>query len=307
MKLSIVTTLYYSAPFIEEFYQRISQATKKITHDYEIIFVNDGSPDKSLEIAIQLHRKDKRVKIIELSRNFGHHKAIMTGLFHAKGDFVFLIDNDLEEKPEFLLKFWRELRKSTDIDVIFGVQEKRSGDYFKKYADFFFYKIFNFFSDYKLPENLITARIMTRRYVDALIAYNEAHTVFAALCQLVGFNQRSIVVHRKYKRSSTYTFAKKFALLIDSISSFSEKPLVFIAYLGFFLLIVSIVLTFYLLFNRVVYGLVLEGWMSLFVSIWLLGGLIIFCIGIVGIYLSKVFIQVKNRPYTIIKKVYQGK
>lgn len=109
MDLSIVTTMYYSASYLKEFYSRICAAAKEITDNYEIIFVNDGSPDDSLDIAISLYEEDKKVRIVDLSRNFGHHKAIMTGLAYAKGDLVFLIDCDLEEEPELLIKFYKEM------------------------------------------------------------------------------------------------------------------------------------------------------------------------------------------------------
>src|SRR6185369_8084865 len=125
MKLSIVTTLYYSEPFIKEFYNRITAEAKKITDSYEIIFVNDGSPDPSLAAAIELHKNDTHVKVFDLSRNFGHHKAIMTGLSHAKGDYVFLIDVDLEELPEWLGMFWKDMKNQTEFDVIYGVQDTR--------------------------------------------------------------------------------------------------------------------------------------------------------------------------------------
>ena len=112
MKISIVTTMYHSSPYIKEFYERISNEVLKITEDYEIIFVNDGSPDDALDVAVSLNEKDKKVKVIDLSRNFGHHKAIMTGLSHTKGEYVFLIDCDLEEEPELLGLFWGKINKT---------------------------------------------------------------------------------------------------------------------------------------------------------------------------------------------------
>lgn len=138
MKLSIVTTLYKSSEYIDDFYQRISIEAYKITNDYEIIFVDDGSPDESLQKAIGLYQNDSKVKVIELSRNFGHHKAIMTGLSHAVGDYVFLIDSDLEEEPELLGRFWKELHKAEEIDVVYGVQETRKGGRFEKIVELYF-------------------------------------------------------------------------------------------------------------------------------------------------------------------------
>ena len=137
MDLSIVTTLYDSSAHLNEFYDRITKTAEKITQDFEIIFVNDGSPDNSLKIAISLHNKNKRVKIIDLSRNFGHHKAIMTGLSHTKGDLVFYTDVDLEEDPELLEPIYKEYRKQDDVDVVFAIQEKRRGHIYEKISGTF--------------------------------------------------------------------------------------------------------------------------------------------------------------------------
>src|SRR5262247_1354941 len=120
MKLSIVTTLYNSAPYLTEFHERVCAAAVQVSDDFEIVLVNDGSPDNSLAVALELHRKDPRVAIVDLSRNFGHHKAMMTGLAHARGDLVFLLDSDLEEEPELLQKFYDEMSR-TGADVVFGV------------------------------------------------------------------------------------------------------------------------------------------------------------------------------------------
>ncbi|MCH7501573.1 MAG: glycosyltransferase family 2 protein, partial [Nitrospinae bacterium] len=153
MRLSIVSTLYNSAPHLLEFYERLTQCAQGITHDYEMILVNDGSPDASLDLALQLYEKDQRIRVIDLSRNFGHHKAKMTGLQHARGEYVFLIDSDLEEPPETLKRFWDEMQKARDLDVVFGVQEKRKGGLFERVSGAVFYKIINWFGDVKIPEN----------------------------------------------------------------------------------------------------------------------------------------------------------
>ena len=172
MDLSIVSSLYYSAPYIEVFYRRTTATAKKIGKDYEIIFVNDGSPDHSRELAIEITKNDPHVQLIDLSRNFGHHKAIMTGLMHARGDLVFQIDVDLEEEPEMLEAFYQELIK-TQADVVYGVQDKRKGGFFEKVFGGLFYRVFNFLSDVNMPPNLLMARLMTRGYVDALLLHKE--------------------------------------------------------------------------------------------------------------------------------------
>lgn len=303
MMLSIVTTLYNSAPYLEEFHRRVCAAASEITRDFEIILVNDGSPDNSLEVALDLCRKDPRVAILDLSRNFGHHKAIMTGLIHARGDLVFLLDSDLEEEPELLHQFYEEL-KSTRADVVFGVQEQRKGKLFERISGALFFKVFNSLSTHPIPPNLITARLMTRAYVAALTGHQEREFMIAGLWALTGFQQLQLKVRKHHKPSSTYGLGRKISHLVNAITSFSNKPLVLIFYLGCFIVLVSSIAAIDLIVRKLLYGTMLEGWASLIVSVWLLGGLTIFCLGVIGIYLSKVFIEVKQRPYTIVKQTY---
>lgn len=303
MMLSIVTTMYNSAPYLEEFYDRICAAAGRITRDFEIIFVNDGSPDNSLEVALDLYRKDSRVGVVDLSRNFGHHKAIMTGLMHAQGDLVFLIDSDLEEEPELLQKFYDELNR-TGADVVFGVQEQRKGKLFERATGTLYFKVFNFFSTHPIPTNHITARLMTRDYVAALVKHEEREFVLSGLWVLTGFQQLPLTVRKHHKPTSAYGFGRKISHLVNAITSFSNKPLVLIFYLGCFILFISSVAAIDLIVRKLFFGRILEGWASLIISIWLMGGLTIFCLGVIGIYLAKVFIEVKHRPYTIVKQTY---
>ena len=304
--LSIVTTLYNSAPYLEEFYLRISKAASQITPDYEIILVNDGSPDHSLEVALSLYQRDSRVVVVDLSRNFGHHKAMMTGLAHGRGDLVFLLDSDLEEEPELLETFYAELER-TGADVVFGVQQKRKGQLFERISGSLYFKAFNFFSSYPIPSNHITARLMKRAYVDALMRHQEREFVMSGLWALTGFDQVPISVRKHHKPTSAYNFGRKVAHLVNAVTSFSNKPLVLIFYLGCFILLISSIAAIDLIVRKIVFGTLLEGWASLIVSIWLLGGLTIFCLGVIGIYLAKVFIEVKQRPYTIVKQVFEDK
>ena len=303
MDLSIVTTLYYSASYLEEFYARVCAAAQGVTANFEIVLVNDGSPDDSLQTAISLHRKDQRVRVIDLSRNFGHHKAMMTGLTHACGELVFLIDCDLEEEPELLETFYRKL-KATEADVVFGVQQKRKGRLFERITGAIFFKLFNVLSTHPIPQNLITARLMTRKYVKALVQHRERETMIAGLWTLTGFDQVSLPVKKHLKTSSTYDLRRKVSHLVNAITSFSSKPLVLIFYLGCVILFLSSISALVLIIRKLFFGELLLGWPSLIVSIWLLGGLTIFCLGVIGIYLSKIFIEVKQRPYAIVKDVY---
>src|SRR5438105_13466193 len=303
MDLSIVTNLYYSAPYLEEFNERASATAQGVATNFEIVLVNDGSPDDSLQIAISLHQKDKRVRVIDLSRNFGHHKAMMTGLAHARGELVFLIDCDLEEEPELVKKFHREL-EATQAEVVFGVQQKRRGGLFERVSGSIFFKLFNFLSTDPIPPNVITARLMTRKYVRALVQHKERETLIAGLWTLTGFYQVSLPVEKHRKDSSTYDLRRKVSQFVNAVTSFSNKPLVMIFYLGCAILLLSAIAALVLVIRKVFFGALLLGWPSLIISIWLLGGLTIFRLGVIGIYLSKMFIEVKQRPYTIVRQLY---
>ena len=306
MDLSIVTTLYASAPYLEEFYARTCVVAERVTSDFEIILVNDGSPDNSLEIALSLYQKDARVRIVDLSRNFGHHKAMMTGLAHARGDVVFLLDSDLEEEPELLNTFYEKLQQ-TGADVVFGVQQKRKGRPFERISGSLYFKVFNLLSTYPIPPNHTTARLMKGEYVAALIRHQEREFVMSGLWALTGFKQVPITVKKHHKGESSYGLRRKLSHLVNAITSFSGKPLVLIFYLGSIIILISGVAALDLIIRRIFFGVMLQGWASVIVSIWLLGGITIFCLGILAIYLSKVFLEVKQRPYTIIREVYETK
>ncbi|HKP37570.1 MAG TPA: glycosyltransferase family 2 protein [Pyrinomonadaceae bacterium] len=304
MNLSIVSTLYQSAVHLEEFHKRVRAAAEDITSNFEIILVNDGSPDDSLDTALSLCRKDRRVRVIDLSRNFGQHKAIMTGLAHARGELVFLLDDDLEEAPELLKTFYESLQ-SNEADVIFGVQRQRRGGLFERVSGFAFFALFNSLSTHPIPKNIVTARLMTRRYVSALLQYQEREMLIAGLWTLTGFKQLPVVVNKAHRNNSSYRISQKFGHFVNAITSYSSRPLVLIFYLGCLILLGSTIAAIDLIVRKLFFGSLLQGWSSLIVSIWLLGGLNIFCLGVIGIYLSKIFIEVKQRPYTIIRQVYE--
>ncbi len=305
MKLSIVTTLYNSAPYIMEFYRRISATTQEITHDFEIIFVCDGSPDDSLKIAHELYLRDSKVKIVELSRNFGHHKAMATGLEYAKGDVIFLIDCDLEESPELLSEFWDELKKDDDIDVVYGMQILRKGNWFERWSGSLYYKILNKVADeVKSAENISTVRIMRRAYVRELIQYQEQGYYFGPISSLTGFNQKGYYFNKKSKKKTSYSFLKKYHMFLDSIFTFSSKPLYFIFYFGSCLTALSFLYMIYLVIRKIFWGVAIEGWTSMVVSTSFFGGVNIFFMGILSVYVLHIFREVRARPFTIIRKIY---
>ena len=305
MKLSVVATLYQSAPYINEFYERACAVAQKLTNDgYEIIFVNDGSKDDSLDLAIRLSKRDSHVIVVDLSRNFGHHKAIMTGLAHSRGEKVFLIDSDLEESPEWLLNFNDQMTEDSYTDVVFGIQETRKGGLFERYTGKLFWMLINRLSGLSLPANIVTARLMSRRYVDALLLHKEREVFLAGLWQITGFKQKQVTVQKHNKNSTTYTFGRKLSLLVNSVTSFSVLPLVAIFYIGFIIFSFACCYTAYLVFNWLFFSYIVAGWTSLMVSVWLLGGLILSSLGIIGLYLSKVYSESKRRPYTIVRDIY---
>lgn len=307
MKLSIVATLYQSASYIKEFHERASAAAQQLVGgNYEIIFVNDGSPDNSLELAVQLSEVDSHVVVVDLSRNFGHHKAMMTGLAHAKGELIFLIDSDLEEEPEYLISFHNAL-KNASCDVVYGVQEQRKGRWFERWSGNMFYRFFKTLTGLSLPENVVTARLMTRRYVDALLRHKEREVFMAGLWHITGFDQRPHLVNKHSTSETTYNLRRKMSLLVNSVTSFTNAPLVSIFYIGIFISIFASMYIAYLFVHWLFLATPMSGWTSVMASIWLLGGMIISFIGVVGIYLSKIFSETKQRPYTIVRQIYARK
>lgn len=303
MKLSIVSTLYKSEPYIEEFCRRILACATAITHDFEIVLVNDGSPDHVLDKCKALINEGLPVRVIDLTRNFGHHKAMLTGLRVARGDYVFLIDCDLEESPEWLSQFWETMHEAS-VDVVYGVQRSRKGGFFERHVNGLYYLLFNALSDVEIPRNLLVVRLMKRSFVNHLMEYRETDVVFAALCSLAGHKQQAFEVNKGHKKSTTYNFTRKLAMIVNSIVSFSARPLEILFGLGLCISSLSVLVTIVLFYLRFVKGNVLEGWTSILISIWLLGGLILTALGLIGIYLSRVFYQVKMRPLTLVQGDY---
>ena len=303
MKISAVTTLFHSDSFIKEFYERIGKEIRKITDDYEIIFVNDGSPDNSTVTVLQLQETDPAVTLIELSKNFGHHKAMMTGLKFADGDYIFMIDSDLEEDPELFSVFWKELNEAGNVDVVFGIQKTRKGSRFEKFSGKSYYSFLSFISQSKYPADMLTARLMTRNYVDALKQFEEKEADLWGLFTLNGFEQKSIMVNKKNKGKTTYSLRKKIGIGIDTITTLTHRPLYIIAVLGLVVTFLAIINALILLVNYFRMGAINSS--SLIIgSIWLAGGFILLSLGIISVYISKMFLEVKNRPLSIIRKIY---
>lgn len=305
MKLSIVTTLYQSSRYVEEFHRRITAAASAITDDYELILVNDGSPDDSLAVAQKLLAGDRHIVIVDLSRNFGHHRAMMTGLERAQGDFVFLIDVDLEECPENLTEFWDYLVAHPEADVVIGEsQTRKQGGLSRRLASSWFYDLFNFLSYIKISNKELVSRLMRRTYVDSLVSYRERELFIPGLWAHAGYSQHYLPAEKTFDGNSTYTLRRKVTMVVDAVTSFSAKPLLMVFYTGVLFVISATFVILYLFIQRLLFGDPVVGWASLVAILFFIGGMIIFSLGVVGIYVAKIYTEVKQRPTSIVKTVY---
>jgi putative glycosyltransferase len=304
MKLSVVTTMYYSRSYLHEFYLKTVSAVRELSLSYEIIFVDDGSPDDSLQVALELQKTDANIKVVELSKNFGHQRAIMTGLQQCSGDYIFLIDCDLEEDPSLLKIFWQKITTEKKWDVVYGVQIKRKGGLFERVSGRLFYKTLSLLSSIEYPSDTLTARVMTKDYVEAIKSFPEKELDLWGVFVLVGFQQTGIPVTKGHRGESTYTLRKKIRRSVDVITSFSHRPLYLTFFFGLLCFVVAIINISFIVYKKYFLEVDVEGWASILASVWLIGGLILLMLGIFGIYLSKMFLEIKNRPLTIIKHVH---
>lgn len=302
MQISIVSTLYFSEDTIVEFCTRIEKSVSEITKDYEIILVDDGSPDNSYAISQKMRKANKKIKLIQLSRNFGHHRAVYAGLEHAVGDLIFLIDSDLQEHPESLQDFYDQLLSKKNVDAVVGMQMNRSKSIFDK-AAYLYYKLFNKLSDETyVKESFMTIRLMRKNLVQAFLRHKDKELYFGPLFSLAGFNQIFIPQEKSPNKKTTYSFLKRYNVFINSILSFSSKPLYFVFYSGIFTTFISLIFVIYIIYLRVFSDTMESGWASLMVSLWFLGGVVITFIGLVAIYVNKIYLEIKDRPLYIINR-----
>lgn len=305
--ISIVSTLYKSGSYIDEFYNRIKKVLNEIDEDYEIILVNDGSPDNSWERVEALSKTDSKIVGVDLSRNFGHHYAMWAGLESSKGDEVFLIDCDLEEPPELLLNFYKQFKEDKNIDVIYGVQEKRKGGLFERITGNIFFKVFNFISKTEIPKNVSTVRLMKRTYLKAVLSYRETNLVINGVFFSAGFNQVEYIFKKNWKKKSSYSLVRKLELFLNSIISFSSNPLYYIFIGGLLMSAMSFSFIVGILIYKIFNPGITSGWASTISSIYFIGGIIISSIGVLGLYIGRVFNEVKGRPKYLIKQKVEGR
>jgi putative glycosyltransferase len=303
MKLSIVTTSFQSSSTIVTFIERVHTAAKKLAINYELIIVEDGSTDDSKNKIIQLLPTYKNMKLIELSRNFGHHQAILIGLEQARGEHVFLIDSDLEEAPELVELFYSEILKS-NVDVVYGISNKFGAGKSDQILSKIFWRLFRKYTKLKIPKGICTIRMMNQKYVNSLLLHKEVNVFLAGLWEVTGFIQKPIEVTRVYKGTTNYTFGKRFDLALTSLISFSGRPLRLIAVSGASIVLLASLMLFVLTIRHFIVEDASQGWLSLMTVIIFVGGIQILSIGMVAIYVASILDEVKARPRAIIANIW---
>lgn len=298
--ISVVTPVYKCADSLNELYTRLVSTLTPITKQFEIIMVDDGSPTHDWEIIKILAKNDSRVKGIKLSRNFGQHYAITAGLDFAKGKWVVVMDADLQDPPEEIPKLYYKALEGYDIVV--GRRVNRQDSFLKKLSSKVFYSLYSYLTDTKIESNLSSLCICSSKVKDSILQMHEHNRAYLFLLMWVGFNMVIIPINhsgRKYGKSS-YNFKRSLELLINIVTAHSNKPLRIFINIGFFISLIAFFYGVYIIFRYYLYSTPIIGWSSLIVSIFFLGGVIIASLGVLGIYIGKIFDEVKNRPLYII-------
>ena len=299
-KISIVTPVYNAAMILPELHARLFRSLSQITDNFEIIMVNDASPQNDWEVIKSIANKDDRVKGINLSKNFGQHAAISAGLEYCTGEWIVVMDCDLQDQPEEIIKLYQKSQEG--FHVVVGKRMRRKDFFLVKLFSKLFYNLFNYLTEQNLDNRVANFGIYSRKVIDNVKRYKEKDRSFGLLVALVGFSRVEIeVVHAKRaKGASSYNFRKKINLAMDHILSHSNKPLKLAVKIGFLFTTGSIIYGFWLIIAYFVYSNVATGWTSLMVSLFFLTGLIIAVVGMVGLYVGKIYDEVKERPLYII-------
>lgn len=302
--ISIVTSLYRSEGYIVEFYNRVMDEIEILGCEYELIFVQDGPTDNAHLLVKKLIEKDENVTLVELTKNFGHQLAMLAGIQISRLDTVFTIDVDLEEPPESISRFYNHLVANWDnMDTVVGTLERRDIKSIERLSGKLFYSIFNKLSDSLIQPNQLWSRIMKREFVDAFLKYNEYLRFTAGLFSISGFVQVYLPVKKSFKGSSSYSMLDRIAAAVDAITSFSVKPLKILFFIGLTSFISSVFIGSILVFSKIFIDYY-SGWLSILTSIIFFGSLNMMAIGLVGVYVSSVYMEVKNRPRYLIKKIW---
>jgi len=298
--ISIVSPVYRAEKILPILVSEINLVMERIGEDYEIILVDDRSPDNSWEVMKVLSSQNSKIKSIRLSRNFGQHSAIFAGLTKAKGDWVVVMDCDMQDQPKEIAKLYKKALEG--YDIVLGQRENRKDKFLKKLSSKLFYKVFNYLSGGQFNNEIGNFGIYKKKVIDSILNINDYIKFFPLFINWVGFKSTSIPIEHSSREEgkSSYSISRLLKLAFNVIISFSDKPLRLFINFGLGISILSFILGIYYLYLAVTHRITQPGFSSLILSIWFLSGIIISCIGIVGVYLGKTFDQTKNRPTFII-------
>lgn len=303
MEISVISPIYGCRDSIEELYEKLTSVLQKICLNYEIIFVNDNCPQNSWDIISEIAKNDTKVKAIKLSRNFGQHYAITAGLDNCSGAHVVVMDCDLQDRPGEIEKLYKKALEG--YDVVHGRRVERQDSFFKTFTSKLFYKTLEYFTETEHDHTIGNFGVYSKKVIEAVKGLKEKSRDFLLLVKIVGFKKVEIDVEHDERvyGTSSYTLSKMINLAIDSIVSHSNKPLKLIIGLGLFVSILSLFTALGLSIAHFTYGFSVEGWTSLMVSMFFLFGLLFGILGVIGLYIGKIFDQVKNRPLYIIDEM----
>ena len=288
-KYSIVVPVFNEEKVLNELYRRLTIVMSKLRESYEIIFINDGSIDNSLEIMEKLHSKDKRIKIIDFSRNYGQQIATTAGIDYATGEAIVIIDADLQDPPKVIPELVKKWKKG--YDVVYGVRKKREGEnFFKKVTASIFYKFLNKIADINIPLDAGDFRLIDRKVANNLKTIREKNRYIRGLTSWIGFRQIGVLYDRekRFAGYTKYTLGKMLKLALDAVFSFSNYPLKIAIYIGFLISGLSFLYLIYVLILKIFMDVTIQGWASIIVAVLFLGGVQLICIGIIGEYIGRI-------------------
>lgn len=299
--ISVVVPVYGCAASLVELCDRLQTTLQSITPDYDIILVNDASPDLAWEMIVELSEANATIKGLNLSRNFGQHYAITAGLDFAFGDYVIVMDCDLQDRPEEIPRLYA---KALDgYEVVFGSRVVRQDNWFKRKASQFFYKIFDYLTERTSDYTVANFSISSQKVIRSFRRMREQNRVFPLFIQWMGYTTTSIPIQHNERQQgkSSYSLKKLISLGTDVLISQSNKPLRFSIQFGFLVSLLSLIYGVYLFIRYFFLAEPVQGWTSVMVSIWFFAGLMFFNFGIIGLYIGKIFNETKGRPLYLIQ------
>jgi polyisoprenyl-phosphate glycosyltransferase len=302
MEISIVIPVYNEEENIKVLCERIRQAITGLCPEFEIVFINDGSADGSMEQIRELAGKYPEVKYIDFSRNFGHQIAVSAGIDYAKGNAIVIIDADLQDPPELIPELYLKMKEG--YEVVYARRKSRKGEsYFKKLTARLFYRLLARMTRIKIPVDAGDFRIIDRKIVEVLRQMPEKHKYLRGQISWIGFNQTYIEYERRERNAgkSGYSFRKMLHFALDGITAFSDVPLKIVTFFGLLVSIFAFVVALYALYSRYILKDYVQGWTSLMISVLFIGGVQMIAIGIIGEYLSRMNADVRNRPLYVVK------